>query len=71
MAETIVIDEIIKGRHYRHHFTSIFDSQKLAASYFQARKDITQHGIDGAMQLWHDVEAVERRDLELEVKDRY
>lgn len=48
-----------------------FNLPELAEAYMRNRRDIIQNGLEATMRVWHDVEAVERADLELEVKASY
>ena len=52
------------------HYTTV-NRQRRAAAFVQNMKDIKEHGLEGAMQKWHDDEAKERRKLGLTAKERY
>lgn len=43
----------------------------LQELYLKNRADIQDLGLEGALQKWHDEEAVERRKLGLKVRERY
>jgi hypothetical protein len=60
------------GRQHKITFTSHRDNgEYLRDSFLHALEDINTMGLETALQKWHDKEAAERKELGLEVKDRY